>query len=89
MTTITYDNTASGGSTLVTGSFTYHPGDTNGNGTSTPDDILALIDSLNGTTPLPDERADIDRDGMQGPTDILRLIDVLNGAGEFEAWNGV
>jgi hypothetical protein len=55
-------------------------------GSSTPEDISALIASLNGVDPVPDARGDINRDGRQGPADILRLIDLLNGASEFEPW---
>lgn len=85
--TITYDNTALNGSTVVAATFIYHPADVNnGDHTSNADDISALIESLDGTTPLPNERADVNRDGQQGPADILRLIDLLNGAGAFMPW---
>jgi hypothetical protein len=86
VTTLTYDNTAYGGSTVVTGVFTYLPSDADGDGTSAPADILAVINSLNGVVPLPDERVDMDRDGDPGPADILRAIDLLNGAGDYNAW---
>jgi hypothetical protein len=88
ITTITYDNTAFGGSTVAASTFTYHPGDVNGDGTSAPADILSVIDSLNGVTPLPIERCDCDRDGQAAPADILCVIDLLTGAGAFEPWNG-
>jgi Zn-dependent metalloprotease len=66
------------------------PGDANSDGTSGPLDILALIDSLNGTLdpPLHDWQCDINRSGACEPLDILKLIDLLNGAGPLEAWNG-
>lgn len=63
------------------------PGDVNGNGHTSPDDILALIDSLNGVTIRPSWATDMNRSGVAEPSDILRLIDLLNGAGEFESWN--
>jgi hypothetical protein len=68
------------------GAFTFYPGDVDQSGGATLGDIDALIDSLNGVAPLPDEQADINRDGHQGPGDILRLIDLFNGAGEYEPW---
>lgn len=65
------------------------PGDANGDGMSSPVDILALIDSLNGVVSRPIWSTDIDRSGLATPADILRLIDLLNGAGVFYPWNGV
>ncbi len=59
------------------------PGDVNGNGTTTPSDILTLIDSLNGVSLLPQWSSDVDRSGIPAPADILTLIDLLNGAGTF------
>ncbi len=67
----------------------YLPGDVNGDRTSSPVDILALIDSLNGVTPRPIYSTDMNRSGVAEPSDILRLIDLLNGAGAYEIWNGV
>lgn len=64
------------------------PADVNGDGTSSPLDILALIDALNGLTAARSWSTDINRSGATEPGDILRLIDLLNGAGEFEPWNG-
>ncbi len=89
MTTITYDTTAGGGSTIVTGTFHYLPADANADGTSAPADVLAVIDSLNGVTPLPASQVDMDRDGTPAPADILRVIDLLNGAGVFEPFVNV
>jgi hypothetical protein len=76
--------TSGSGSTTVTGTFTYMPGDVDMSGACGVSDIQALIDSLNGTTPLPPERADINRDGDEGPADLLRLIDLINGAGDYD-----
>jgi len=65
------------------------PADVNGDGTSGPLDLLALIDALNGVTILrPMWQVDLDRSGEVNSLDILREVDLLNGAGEFEAWNG-
>jgi hypothetical protein len=66
----------------------YLPGDVNGDGTTSPVDILALIDALNGVTERPIWATDIDRSGVANPADILRLIDLLSGAGAFDVWNG-
>ncbi|MFQ5461952.1 MAG: S8 family serine peptidase [Phycisphaerae bacterium] len=64
----------------------YLPGDVNGDGVSTPGDILAVIDGLNGITILDLWQADADRSGVAGPEDILRVIDLLNGAAAFDAY---
>lgn len=83
-TTVTH--TASGTSVTL-GSL---PADVNSDGTSSPVDILALIDSLNGVgVPRPIWSTDINRSGLAEPSDILRVIDLLNGAGAFDVWNGV
>ncbi len=80
-TTITHST--SGGSTTLG----YLPGDVNADATSTPSDILAVIDALNGVGP-PREiwSTDTDRSGVSGPEDILRVIDLLNGAAAFESF---
>lgn len=65
------------------------PADANGDGTSAAQDLLALIDSLNGVNPLPLRGADIDRTGVAAAPDVLRLIDLLNGAGVYDPWIGV
>lgn len=65
------------------------PGDVNGDGTSSLNDILSLINRLNGVISLPIWSTDINRSQQTEPSDILRLIDLLNGAGEFDVWNGV
>ena len=66
----------------------YLPGDADGDLTTAPADILAVIDHLNGVVPRPDYAVDMDRDGTVAPADILRVIDLLNGAGQFISWNG-
>jgi hypothetical protein len=62
------------------------PGDVNGDGTSAPADILAVIDAINEVTVLPAWSTDVDRSGETGPSDILRVIDLLNGAAEYDPW---
>ncbi len=64
------------------------PGDVNGNGVSNPQDILALVDHLNGVSNLPEYSTDLNRSNLTEAGDILRLVDVLNGAGAFDTWNG-
>lgn len=66
------------------------PGDVNGDGTTMPADILALIDHLNGEVqpPYPIWQCDIDRSEACGPGDILRVIDLLNGADVYDVWLG-
>ena len=48
----------------------------------------ALLDSLDGITPLPDSSTDIDRNGSAEVDDILRTMDLLNGGGSYSAWFG-
>lgn len=64
------------------------PADVNGDRTSSPVDILRIIDHLNGVQNYPLFRTDADRSGVANPADILRVIDLLNGADQFEVWNG-
>lgn len=66
------------------------PGDISGNGRSTPADLLALVDHLNGITipPLHIRQCDVDRSNSCHPADILRMIDLLNGVNTTRAWNG-
>lgn len=66
----------------------YLPADVNGDRTSGPVDILAIIDSLNNVTPRPIYSTDADRSNFANPADILRVIDLLNGADAFIVWNG-
>ena len=71
--------------------FRYLAGDVNRDGTSTPADILAVIDCLNGVANFDCRlsNTDVDRSNETGPPDILRVVDLLNGAAEFESWLGV
>jgi len=65
------------------------PGDTEGNGSSSASDVLAIIDQLNGVWAPPMElwQCDVDRSGVCNPADVLAVIDLLNGAGAFDRWN--
>ena len=84
-TTITHTPT---GASVRLGSL---PGDVDGSGTVTANDILAVIDYVNdalaGGTPAM-HQGDIDRSGNVGLTDILMLIDLINGSGFSQAWLG-
>ena len=66
------------------------PGDVNGDGVSTPADVLAMLACLDGTAAQACElpTVDTDRSGEFEPADLLRVVDLLNGAGEFAVWNG-
>jgi hypothetical protein len=66
------------------------PGDVNSNRAALPNDILDLIDNLNGlrATPLQPHQCDIDRSGLCAPADILTEIDLLNGANGWPVQNG-
>ncbi len=66
----------------------YLPGDVNGDGTSSPLDILKIIDGLNSAAnpPLAIWQTDIDRSGHFNPGDVLRVIDLLIGADAFVPW---
>ncbi len=77
---------ASGTSTRIG----YLPADVNNDRTSSPVDILKVIDHLNGAVnpPYAIYQTDIDRSNFTNPADILRVIDLLNGADAFESWNG-
>jgi hypothetical protein len=85
VTTISY-NFASGS---VTGAFTSHPANVNGDGAAGPLDILAIIDYLNAVdvSPFGTFSEDIDQSGLLTPTDILAVIDLLNGADTHDVWN--
>jgi subtilisin family serine protease len=62
----------------------YLPGDANGDRTSAPADILAVVDALNGVADLEIWQTDVDRDGDTTEQDILRVIDLLNGMGGYD-----
>jgi hypothetical protein len=82
-TTITH---ISSGTTVRLG---YLPGDVNADLFSSPLDVLALIDALNGVGALPPIwSVDVNRSDTMEPSDILREIDLLNGAGVYDMYNG-
>lgn len=63
------------------------PGDVNGDGTSSPHDILRLIDNLNSIgNPLPLWSADVNGSGDLTPADIVREIDILMNCDRFGCW---
>ena len=68
--------------------FGFLPGDVNGNGVSTANDILDLIDAINpgNGRNLPALQTDVNRSGETNGQDILRLIDLLNGVNTTRAW---
>jgi hypothetical protein len=84
-TCITHDDSGTG---VCLG---FLPGDVNGDRTTGPVDILAVIDNLNGQVqpPYPIWQCDVDRSGVCGPADILRVIDLLNGADCYDPWLGI
>ena len=67
----------------------YLPADVNNDRLSNANDVLALIDFLNGVGgALEDYQTDTDRSGAANASDILRVIDLLNGAGVYDEWLG-
>ena len=65
------------------------PGDVIGDGISNANDVLSLIDHLNGVVePLADYQTDVDRSGITNSSDVLRVIDLLNGAGVYDVYFG-
>jgi hypothetical protein len=73
-----------------TADFIAHAGNVNADTVTSPLDVLALIDALNGVVEPAwgSYSTDIDHSGISAPLDILALIDLLNGAGGDSAWNG-
>ena len=74
---------------MVLVEYTSHPANVNGDSQAGPQDILALINHLNGVMFMPHGHysVDLNHSGVAGPADILRVIDLLNGAGSFaQAW---
>jgi len=60
------------------------PGDANGNGFVLPNDILEIVDTINGVRPggpLPIHLCDIDRSGVCLPADLIGELDLLKGFG--------
>jgi hypothetical protein len=66
-----------------------HPSNINGDTIAAPNDILRIIDMLNGVASAPYGiySQDIDHSGVFTPADILRTIDLLNGAQAYSVWN--
>ncbi len=63
------------------------PADVTGDKTAAPsDDILRVINCLNGDATCEMWQCDVDASGVCGPPDILRVIDLLNGAGVYDPW---
>jgi len=87
-TSLVYNAQSGSPSTLT---FAALPGDVDGNGTTNAQDILALIDILNGVMQPPwgSYSADVDRSGHTDATDVLAVIDLLRGAGACASWNNV
>jgi hypothetical protein len=73
----------------TTGEFISHPGNVNADGRAGPEDILYLIDVMNGvrTAPWGLYSTDCDHSGAPGPPDILCIIDLLQYRG-WGGWNG-
>ena len=84
VTTLTY--TEDGG-VATTGEFISHPGNVDGNATSSATDIAAIVSCVTNGTCEP-WQCDIDRSGSCAPSDVLREIDVLNGADQLDMWDG-
>lgn len=66
------------------------PGDVNRDGVTSPTDILAAVDCLNGAS---DDACDgltmdIDRSGVTDFNDVSRLLDLLDGTGFGQGYNG-
>ena len=60
-----------------------------GDGVNSAQDILTLIDALDGSIDLPPEwRIDMDRSGKLTPADITRQLDLFNGAESYEPFLG-
>ena len=66
------------------------PSDVNNDKFGSANDVLFLIDSLNGVVdPLPAMyQTDADRSGATNASDVLRVIDLLNGAGVYDEFLG-
>ncbi|UCC32536.1 MAG: hypothetical protein JSU86_09680 [Phycisphaerales bacterium] len=67
----------------------YLPADVSNDRTSAPNDILWVIDCINGVRTCEIWQCDADRNGVCGPPDIMRVIDLLNGAGVYDVWLNV
>ena len=67
-----------------------HSANVNADGVSNADDVLALIDILDGAASPPWEAhsTDANHGGMATAADVLRVIDLLNGAAQYDSWLG-
>ncbi|MCH7592389.1 MAG: hypothetical protein IH989_06395 [Planctomycetes bacterium] len=65
------------------------PGDVDGDGSSEPQDISALVDCLDDAETCEDWRCDINQSGRCTPADLLREIDILSGTVTFDSWTGL
>ncbi len=71
--------------------YEFLPGDVNMNGTTNTQDLLALVQGLNGgMANLPENlaRYDMNRSGIVNTQDLLRLVQLLNGINSTRPWNG-
>jgi subtilisin family serine protease len=65
----------------------YLPGDVNADGVSNDQDIVAVMETLDGTGASRSIWSlDIDRSEAVAPADILEVADLLNGAGAYDAF---
>lgn len=66
-----------------------HPANMNVDGFANATDVIALVNALNGTAPLPIGllSGDVDRSGAVTPADLLDLVGLLNGEGDYTIWN--
>ncbi len=65
----------------------YLPGDVNGDGTAAPNDILVLVDQLNGVrSAAPPWSTDLNRTGTTDSTDVDAASGLLKGQGASGAW---
>ncbi len=81
----TIKHVSSGGSVRIG----FLPGDVNGNATSGPSDLAALLDTLTGVgLVLPIWSTDIDRSDATTPADLLEEIDLLLGVGTYGPFDG-
>ncbi len=72
--------------------YSFLPGDASLNGRVNTQDLLTLIQALNGgmaNQPGNLPRYDMNRSGFVDTQDLLRLIQLLNGVNSAQAWNGV
>jgi hypothetical protein len=84
VTKITY-----AGNLLMFARYIAHPANLNVDGFANTTDVQALVNALNGGTPLPVGllSGDVDRSGAVTAADILDLVGLLNGEGAYAIWN--